>query len=143
MFDFYVYAYIYIYTFIVSASRSPPGLGSDTASRSPPGRGHRFAQSAVPWKHFAFHSFCVTLLHFCVNSGPFLTPLFVLWGHFWRTWGTLLPFKMKKGHLGTPIVIFSDKSTFGTHFGVSFSKIFQKMTVSPVSFFNVVSQSHF
>ena len=67
---------------IVSASRSPPGLGSDTASRSPPGRGHRFAQSAVSWKYVVFHSLCATLLHFCVNSGPFLTPFFVLWGHF-------------------------------------------------------------
>ena len=68
--------------FIVSASRSPPGLGSDTASRSPPGRGHRFDQSAVSWKYVVFHSLCATLLHFCVNSGPFLTPFFVLWGHF-------------------------------------------------------------
>ena len=49
---------------IVSASRGPPGLGSDTASRSPPGRGHRFAQSAVPWKYLLFHSLCATLLHF-------------------------------------------------------------------------------
>ena len=71
-----------IVDFIVSASRSPPGLGSDTASRSPPGRGHRFAQSAVSWKYVVFHSLCATLVHFCVNSGPFLTPFFVLWGHF-------------------------------------------------------------
>ena len=53
---------------IVSASRSPPGLGSDTASRSPPGRGHRFAQSAASWKHVVLDSLCATLLHFCVNS---------------------------------------------------------------------------
>ena len=43
--------------FIVSASRSPPGLGSDTASRSPPGLGHRFAQSAVSWKYVVFTAF--------------------------------------------------------------------------------------
>ena len=130
---------------IVSDARSPPGLGSDTASRSPPGRGHRFAQFAVPWKHVVFHSFCATLCTcMWVNSGLFLTQFFVLWGHFWRTWGTPLPFKIKKGHLGTPIVIFPDiTSTFGTHFGVRFSTLFQKMTVSQVSFFNVVSQSHF
>ena len=130
--------------FIVSASRSPPGLGSDTASRSPPGRGHRFAQSDVPWKYVVFHSLCATILHFYVNSGHFWTQFFVLWGHFWRTWGTLLPFKMKKGHLGTPIVIFPViTSTFGTHLEVSFSACSQKMTVSQVSFFSIVSQSHF
>ena len=128
--------------FVVSASRSPPGLGSDTASRSPPGRGHRFAQSAVPWKHVVFHSFCATLLHLYVNSGPFLTQFFVLWGHFWRTWGTLLPFKMKKGHLGTPIVIFPDiTSTFGTHFGVSFGTFSEKTWVLQV-LFSVLFHSH-
>ena len=75
---------------IVSASRSPPGLGSDTASRSPPGRGHRFAQSAVPWKHVVLHSLCATPFKFCMSSGLFLTQFFVFWGHFWRTRGTFL-----------------------------------------------------
>ena len=98
--------------FIVSASRSSPGLGSDTASRSPPGRGHRFAQSAVPWKYVAFQGLCVTLLHFCLNLRPLLTHLFVLWLHFWRTRGTLFSFQLEKGHTGHPTPLWCSPISF-------------------------------
>ena len=93
-----------------------------SASRSPPGRGH----------------------HFCENSGPLLTPFFVLWDHFWRTWGTLLPLKIKKSHPGQPIVIFPDiTSHFGSHCEVSFFNIFSKSEYFRGVFFDVVSHSLF
>ena len=89
-----------------------------------------------------FTAFVLPFFNFYVNSGPFLIPFFAFWGHFWRTWGTLLPFKMEKGHLGTPIVISPDiNSTFGTHFGVSFGTFSQKTRVLQV-LFSVLFHSH-
>ena len=124
------------------------------AQSAGPWFGHRFAQSAGPRSPLRSvrcdMEICCISQHlyypfalFCEFRTLFGT-VFVLWGHFWRTWGTLLLFKMKKGHLGTPIVIFSAiKSTFATHFEVCFLTFSKKMTVSQVSFFSVVSQSHF
>ena len=92
--------------FIVSASRSPPGLGSDTASCSPPGRGHRRSLRSV---RYAMELFCISafVLHSCtfVRIRDSCRHMFCSLVFFWRTWGTLLLLKMKKGHHGHPIVI--------------------------------------
>ena len=121
---------------IVSASRSPPGLGSDTASRSPPGRGHRFAQ--------VFHSLCATLLHFCVNSGPFLTQFFVLWGHFWRTRGPLLSiWNQNRPPWAPPCDFPRYQVTFWWSFWGWFWVIFTKEFSFAGVIFSVVSQPRF
>ena len=124
------------------------------AQSAGPWFGHRFAQSAGP--RSPLRSVRCAMEICCISQPlcyPFalwcefmilLTQFFVLWGHLWRKRETLLPFEMKKGHLGTPIVIFpAIKSTFGTNFEVSFFTCSQKMTVSQVSFLSVFSQSQF
>ena len=61
--------------------------------------------SLSPLCHGNMLYFTAFVLHFCnlyMNSGPFLTPFFVLWVHFGRTWGTLLPLKNEKRPPGHP-----------------------------------------
>ncbi len=87
----------------------------------------RFAQSARPRPPLLWEF-----------GTPFDT-IFVLWDHFWRTWGTLFPLKMKKGHPGQPIVIFPDSNS---HFGRFFEGSFWTWIFS-WCFFHVVAHSLF
>ena len=61
---------------IVSASRSPPGLGSNTASRSPPGPGKRCCCC------FCYFPYKLgNVVHILPTLGALSGPLFQPWGY--------------------------------------------------------------